>query len=39
MQALGEQAGYVEIAGSGPNALGFHIAYYIGELASKEPDA
>ncbi len=39
MQALGEQADYVEIAGSGPNALDFHIAYYIGELAGKEPDA
>ena len=39
MQALGEQADYVEIAGSGPNALDFHIAYYIGELAAKEPDA
>ena len=39
MQALGEQADYVEIAGSGPNALDFHIAYYIGELAAKEPNA
>jgi hypothetical protein len=39
MQALGEQADYVEIAGSGPNALDFHIAYYIGELAAKEPEA
>jgi hypothetical protein len=39
MQALGAQADYVEIAGSGPNALDFHIAYYIGELAAKEPDA
>ncbi len=39
MQALGEQADYVEIAGSGPNALDFHIAYYIGELAAKEKDA
>ncbi len=39
MQALGEQADYVEIAGSGPNALDFHIAYYIGELAAGEPDA
>ncbi len=39
MQALGAQADYVEIAGSGPNALDFHIAYYIGELASKEPSA
>jgi hypothetical protein len=39
MQALGEQADYIEIAGNGPNALDFHIAYYIGELAAKEPDA
>jgi len=39
MQALGEKAKYVEIAGSGPNALDFHIAYYIGELATQEPDA
>ncbi len=39
MQALGEKAQYVEIAGSGPNALDFHIAYYIGELATREPDA
>ena len=39
MQALGEQADYIEIAGSGPNALDFHIAYYIGELASGQPDA
>jgi hypothetical protein len=39
MQALGEQADYVEISGSGPNALDFHIAYYIGELAAKDPAA
>lgn len=39
MQALGEKAKYVEIAGSGPNALDFHIAYYIGELATREPNA
>jgi hypothetical protein len=39
MQALGQQARYIEIAGSGPNALDFHIAYYIGELAAKDPDA
>lgn len=39
MQALGERAQYVEIAGSGPNALDFHIAYYIGELASNERNA
>ena len=37
MQALGERAKYVEIDGSGPNALDFHIAYYIGELAAADP--
>ena len=39
MQALGESAQYVKISGSGKNALDFHIAYYIGELATKEPGA
>ena len=28
---------YVEIDGNGPNALDFHIAYYIGELAAADP--
>jgi len=37
MQALGDRAQYVEIDGSGPNALDFHIAYYIGELAAADP--
>ena len=37
MQALGKQARYVEIDGSGPNALDFHIAYYIGELVAADP--
>ena len=39
MQALGDAAQYVKIAGSGKNALDFHIAYYVGELAAKEPGA
>ena len=39
MQLLGKAARYIKIAGSGQNALDFHIAFYIGELASKEPDA
>lgn len=39
MQALGNSAQYVKIAGSGKNALDFHIAYYLGELATKEPGA
>jgi hypothetical protein len=37
MQTLGERAQYVEIDGSGPNALDFHIAYYLGELAAADP--
>jgi len=39
MQLLGNNAKYVKISGSGQNALDFHIAYYIGELAAKDPDA
>lgn len=39
MQALGKAARYVEIEGSGPNALDFHIAYYIGELVGENPKA
>jgi hypothetical protein len=39
MQALGGSAEYIKIAGSGRNALDFHIAYYVGELATREPEA
>lgn len=39
IQKLGERARYVKISSNGSNALDFHIAFYIGELASKEPDA
>jgi len=39
MQLLGKDARYVRISGNGQNALDFHIAYYIGELAAGEPDA
>ena len=38
MQALGENAQYIKIAGNGPNALDFHIAYYIGRLAASDPN-
>ena len=37
MQSLGKGAKYIKISGNGPNALDFHIAYYIGELASQDP--
>lgn len=39
LQALGGNANYVKIGGNGPNALDFHIAFYIGQLAAKDPNA
>lgn len=39
MQQLGSRAQYVKISGNGSNALDFHIAFYIGELASRDPSA
>jgi hypothetical protein len=39
MQLLGSNAEYVRIARSGPNAVDMHIAYYIGRLLEKEPNA
>lgn len=39
LQKLGPRAEYVKIAGSGPNALDFHIAYYVGYLAADHPGA
>lgn len=39
MQAMGAKAEYVKIAGNGSNALDFHIAFYIGQLAAADPTA
>ncbi len=39
MQLLGNDAKYIKISGNGQNALDFHIAYYVGELAGKDTDA
>ncbi|MBD3662947.1 PIN domain-containing protein [Sulfitobacter aestuariivivens] len=39
LQALGENAGYQKITGNGSNALDFHIAFYLGELAAKDANA
>lgn len=36
LQRMGERATYVKISGSGPNALDFHIAFYIGQLARED---
>jgi hypothetical protein len=37
LQELAGTAAYVEIEGHGPNALDFHIAYYMGKLAAEDP--
>jgi len=39
MQALGDKAEYIKIDGNGSNALDFHIAFYIGNIAASDPDA
>lgn len=39
MHALGPNAEYVRITGNGPNALDFHIAFYIGRLAAADANA
>ena len=33
------QAEYVKMSGNGPNALDFHIAFYIGVLSERDPEA
>ncbi|MEN5272392.1 PIN domain-containing protein [Stenotrophomonas lactitubi] len=37
MHALGTQGRYVRCNGHGSNALDFHIAFYIGEMAATDP--
>jgi len=37
MQSFGAKAEYIQITGSGRNALDFHIAYYLGVLAERNP--
>ncbi|HEV8138999.1 MAG TPA: PIN domain-containing protein [Pyrinomonadaceae bacterium] len=39
VHSLGSNGEYVQISGNGPNALDFHIAYYIGKLSAVNPDA
>lgn len=39
LQELGENASYQKISGNGSNALDFHIAFYLGQLASEDPNA
>jgi hypothetical protein len=37
MQELGDRAEYIVLETPGANALDFHIAYYLGVLASSDP--
>jgi len=37
IQRMGDRAQYVKISGAGPNALDFHIAFYIGQMAAQDP--
>lgn len=39
LQAFGDKAEYIQIEGNGPNALDFHIAYYMGKIAAEDPEA
>lgn len=39
MQSMGDAAQYIKMGSIGKNALDFHIAFYVGELAAKDPDA
>ena len=39
LQPFGADAEYIAIQGSGPDAVDFHIAFYIGRLAAEDPGA
>jgi len=39
LQPFGKDAEYIQIQGSGPDAVDFHIAFYIGRLAAAHPGA
>jgi hypothetical protein len=39
LQTLGSNAEYVRTGGNGPNALDFHIAFYVGQLAWRDLNA
>ena len=39
VQHLGKNAEYIKIQGNGPNALDFHIAFYIGQFSVENSDS
>lgn len=38
LQEFGKEAKYIKISGNGPNALDFHIAFYIGQLSAQDKE-
>lgn len=39
LQPMGERAEYIRIDGSGPNAVDFHISFYIGQIAAADANS
>ncbi|RPH64566.1 MAG: hypothetical protein EHM83_08025 [Burkholderiales bacterium] len=39
LQRMGPRAEYIRVSAPGRNALDFHIAFHLGQLALREPDA
>lgn len=39
LQRMGQRGQYIKVSGNGRNALDFHIAFYIGQLAAADPHA
>lgn len=39
LQTLGTQVEYIQMSGNGQNALDFHIAFYIGQIAARDPNS
>jgi len=37
LQPFGQDAEYIQITGAGPDAVDFHIAFYIGEIGTRAP--
>ncbi|NCC31437.1 MAG: hypothetical protein EOM24_05340 [Chloroflexia bacterium] len=39
LQKMGPRAEYIKVGGQGSNALDFHIAFYLGQIAAYEPQS
>ena len=38
LQPLGDAVEYIKVSGNGRNALDFHVAFYAGQLAERDPN-